>query len=31
MKWSDKAVKAYLGLLAMSSLVLSVIAASKWH
>ncbi len=31
MKWSDKAVKAYLGLLAVSSLILSVIANAKWH
>ena len=30
MKWSDKAVQAYLVLIAVASLVVSIIADIKW-
>ncbi len=30
MKWSDKAVQAYLALIAIASLVVAVMAEYKW-
>ncbi len=30
MKWSDKAIRAYLTLMAVASIVVSVVAEMKW-